>query len=93
MRSSIIMFLTVGMCGSIIMFRRNGPNSLSKHHNYLTSALIRWGLKRDRRLYEQRLWAAQVSRGVAPVCVSLVCLYEQRLWAAQVCLCGSVFGA
>ena len=45
---------------SIIMFRRDGQSSLSKHHNYLTSALIRWGLARDRRLYEQRLWASQV---------------------------------
>ena len=44
---------------SIIMFRRDGKSSLSKHHNYLTSALIRWGLARDRRQYEQRLWASQ----------------------------------
>ena len=44
---------------NIVMFRRTGKSALSKHHNYLTSALIRWGLDRDQRQYEARMWAAQ----------------------------------
>jgi len=44
---------------SVVMFRRSGKSSLAKHHNYVTSALIRWGLERDRRHYEARMWASQ----------------------------------